>query len=279
MMTDLEHPWTRIGWLSFAGIIVISSVLGFVVLSRYQPNEQPLDVWQAICRGLGISFDSAASGGMQPRAQAPTEIAWTQATLDQIRGRNAERGRQIAAPCEGCHGGSAPNPGHLIPTLDGMNAAALFKQLADYRSGKRLGSVMNGMAQALSVQDLADVAAYFAVRAGRLQAKPDERVPPGGHGLRQSDTGARLAFAGDPKRGIAPCSACHGPGGYRTGAPPLAGQYAEYIERQLGSFAQNIRHNDIYEQMRAIARQLTPDEMKAVAGFYGEQSTKVAATP
>src|SRR5262249_26272971 len=191
-------PWTQIGWLSFAAIIVISSLLGFVVLSRYQPNEQPLDLWNAICRGLGISFDSAASGGVQPPLQTPTEIAWTQATLDQIRARNAGQGEQIAAACEGCHSGSAPNPGHLFPTLDGMNAAALFKELADYRSGKRLSSIMNGVAQALSVQDSADVAAYFAGRAGRLQARPDERAPPGGHGLRQSDRGARLAFAGDP---------------------------------------------------------------------------------
>jgi cytochrome c553 len=30
--------------------------------------------------------------------------------------------------------------------------------------------------------------------------------------------------------------------------------------------------------MRAIARQLTPEEMQAVAAFYGERSAKVAAT-
>jgi cytochrome c553 len=278
MMSELDRPWTQIGWMSFAGIVVVSSLLGFVVLSRYRPNAEPLDVWGAICRGLGISFDAAASGGAQPPLQTPTEIAWTQATIERIRSGNADRGQQIAAACEACHGGSAPNPGHLIPTLDGMNAAALFKQLVDYRSGKRLWSVMNGMANSLSVQDAADVAAYFAARAGRLQPAGDDHAPPGGHGLRQSDPGARLAFAGDPHRGIPPCSACHGPGGYKTGAPPLAGQHAEYIERQLGSFAQGIRHNDIYEQMRAIARQLTPDEMQAVAAFYGERSAKVAAT-
>jgi cytochrome c553 len=103
------------------------------------------------------------------------------------------------------------------------------------------------------------------------------RVPQGGRGFRQSDTGARLVFAGDPQRGIAPCSSCHGPGGYKIAAPALAGQYAAYIERQLASFAQGIRQNDIYEQMRAIARQLTPDEMRAVAVFYGSQGQALAA--
>jgi cytochrome c553 len=61
------------------------------------------------------------------------------------------------------------------------------------------------------------------------------------------------------------------------GAPPLKGQYTAYIERQLAAFAQGIRQNDIYEQMRAIARQLTPEEMKAVAEFYGAPDHHLAS--
>ena len=137
---------------------------------------------------------------------------------------------------------------------------------------------MNAIAKALSVQDAADVAAYFAERPGRLQANSGERLPQGGRGFRQSDVGARLVFAGDPQRGIAPCSSCHGPGGYKIGAPTLSGQYPAYIERQVAAFAQGIRHNDIYEQMRAIARQLTPQEMQAVAAFYGSQGPKLATS-
>jgi mono/diheme cytochrome c family protein len=64
-----------------------------------------------------------------------------------------------------------------------------------------------------------------------------------------------LANSGVPiktrARGIAPCSACHG------------------IESQLLAFAQGMRQNDISEQMRTIARQLTPEEMHAVAAYYG----------
>jgi cytochrome c553 len=272
----LDHPWPRIGWISFAAIVFLSSLLGFVVLSRYQLNDQPLDIWSAICRGLGITSDSGPAGNPQPPLRTPTDLAWSKATLDLIRSGSVERGAYVALNCAACHEGTAANPGHLIPMLDGMGAAAIFKQLADYRSGKRLWGVMGAIAKALSVQDSADVAAYFASRTG-LKVNSDEPIPQGGRGFRQSDPGARLAFAGDPQRGIAPCSSCHGPGGYRIGAPPLAGQYANYIERQLGSFAQGIRHNDIYEQMRAIARQLRPDEMQAVAEFYGRQNQKLAA--
>ena len=272
-----DGPWAQIGWISFAAIFFVSSLLGFVVLSRYQLNDESLDIWSAICRGLGITSDTGPANNPQPPLRTPTDVAWTQATLDQIRSGNAERGAYVALNCAACHVGTAANPGHLIPVLDGMDAAAIFKQLADYRSGKRLWGVMGAIAKALSVQDSADVAAYFASGTA-LKANSGEPIPQGGRGFRQSDPGARLAFAGDPQRGIAPCSSCHGPGGYRIGAPPLAGQYANYIERQLGFFAQGTRHNDIYEQMRAIARQLTPDEMQAVAEFYGKQNPKLAAT-
>jgi cytochrome c553 len=273
----LDHPWAKIGWISFAVIVFTSSLLGFVVLSRYQENSETLDIWGAICRGLGITADTSAAASPQPPLRTPTDVAWTQATLDQIRAGNAQRGEFVALNCAACHEGSAANPAHLIPTLDGMDAEAIFKQLADYRSGKRSWGVMNAIAKAVTVQDAADVAAYFANRAGRLQANSGARIPQGGRGFRQSDAGARLVFAGDPQRGVAPCAACHGPGGYKIGAPALAGQYAAYIERQLAAFAQGIRHNDIYEQMRAIARQLTPDEMKAVAVFYGSQGQALAA--
>jgi cytochrome c553 len=42
-----------------------------------------------------------------------------------------------------------------------------------------------------------------------------------------------------------------------------------YIEAHLVAFAQGLRQNDISEQMRIIARGLTPDDMHAVAVFYG----------
>jgi cytochrome c553 len=41
------------------------------------------------------------------------------------------------------------------------------------------------------------------------------------------------------------------------------------VERQLTAFAQGMRQNDIFEQMRIIAKQLTPEEMHALAAFYG----------
>ena len=165
----------------------------------------------------------------------------------------------------------------LFPTLAGMNSAVIYKQLDDFRSGKRLWGVMNAMASALSEQDSADVAAYFAHRPEGLPPVAGEGVPESGRSLRQRDPGIRLVFAGDPERGIPPCAACHGPGAQKLGAPPLRGQHAEYIERQLAAFAQGMRQNDINEQMRVIAHELTPDEMHALAAYYGARTPKLYA--
>jgi cytochrome c553 len=159
----------------------------------------------------------------------------------------------------------------FIPTLAGMDAAVIYKQLDDYRSGKRLWGVMGAIAKAISPQDSADVAAFFAAQANGLPADSGIRVPHAGRSLRESDPAARLVYAGDPQRGIPPCSSCHGPGGYKLGAPTLHGQNAAYIERQLASFDQGTRQNDILEQMRVIAKALTAEEMQAVAAFYGRK--------
>jgi cytochrome c553 len=241
------------------------------VLARYQQNGPTLDTWNAICRAIGITADSGLAGEPQPPLRTPTRIAWTSVTLAQVASGSEQHGAFVALNCGACHGERGVSPSSLIPTLAGMDAAAIYKQLDDYRSGKRLWGVMHGIASALSVQDSADVAVYFAGRAGGLAPVAGEGVPEGGRSLRQTDPALRLVFAGDPERGVPPCAACHGPGAHKLGAPALQGQRAAYTERQLAAFAQGMRQNDINEQMRTIAVQLTPDEMHAVAIYYSAE--------
>ena len=90
-----------------------------------------------------------------------------------------------------------------------------------------------------------------------------------GRTLREDNPVIRLAFAGDPARGIPPCAACHGPGDHKLGASQLKTQQPAYVERQLAAFAQRFRQNDINEQMRTTIAQLKPDEMHVIAEYYG----------
>ena len=271
----LYNRWPLIGWLSAAALVSVSFVLGFVVLARYQQDGPTLDAWTAICRAIGITADTGPAGEPQPPLRTPTRIAWTSATLAQIASGSEQNGAYVALNCGACHGERGVSPSTLIPTLAGMDATVIYKQLDDYRSGKRLWGVMNGIATALTVQDSADVATYFAGRQDGLPPIVGEGLPQSGRSLRQSDPTIRLIFAGDPGRGVPPCAACHGPGAHKLGAPALQGQHAAYIERQLTAFAQGMRKNDINEQMRTIASQLTQDERHAVAVYYGAEGGAV----
>jgi cytochrome c553 len=261
-------PWPRIAWWFTAGMLAISIVLGFVVLGRERQNQPPLGAWTAICRALGITADTGPASEPQPALRTPSRIAWTSTTLTQIAGGHADRGAFIGLYCTACHGDGGISRAGLYPTLAGMEGAVIYKQLDDFRSGKRLSGVMNAIAKALSPAASADVAVYFASRTTGLSPIRGEPFQ-AGHTLRERNRTIRLVFAGDPARGIPPCAACHGPGGSVIGAPALQGQQPAYIERQIAAFAQSWRQNDINEQMRTIAKQLTPDEMHLVAGFYG----------
>jgi cytochrome c553 len=269
----LDNPWPRIGWWSAAVLVGVSVVLGFVVLAPYQQNGPTLDTWSAICRAIGITADSGPAGEPRPPQRTPTRIAWTSATLARIASGSEHNGAFVALNCGACHGEQGVSPTTLIPTLAGMDPLVIYKQLDDYRSGKRLWGVMGAIATALTDQNSADVAAYFAGRPNGLPPIAGQGIPESGHSLRQDDPAIRLVFAGDPKRGVPPCAACHGPGAHKLGAPALQGQHTAYIERQLAAFAQGMRQNDINEQMRTIAVQLTQDEMHAIAVYYGVHDT------
>jgi len=78
---------------------------------------------------------------------------------------DAAKGKAKAAVCAGCHGqnGIAMVPNY--PNLAGQNAAYLEGALKAYKSQERKGyqaPLMYGMVAALSPQDMADLAAYFA---------------------------------------------------------------------------------------------------------------------
>ncbi len=186
----------------------------------------------------------------------------------------AAQGTAAGAPaCVQCHpisGGSDANG--AFPRIDGQSAYYLSGQLRDFASGIRESDVMSPVAQALSPDDVADVAAYYAgVNA------PFPSLKAGDPALIKQ--GEELAKIGDAARQVQSCDNCHGPGG--VGEPPvipyLAGQYAQYIEFTLQMWQQGSRKNSP-EAMAVVAKKLDPQEIAAVAAYYQQVRSSLEAT-
>jgi cytochrome c553 len=58
---------------------------------------------------------------------------------------------------------------------------------------------------------------------------------------------------------------CHGSLDNKAGSPWLEGQSDAYLNAQLRAFASGQRTNDISQQMRNIARAMTPQEIDDAA--------------
>src|SRR5260370_12726712 len=176
----LHIRWVKMAWLPAAGLLGVGILLGFVLLGGGQQNGPALGPWSAFCSALGISPDVRPADEPQPPLRTPSRIAWTRDTLTQIAYGKADQGAFVAMNCTACHGEQGVSSSGLYPTLAGMDAAVIYKQLDDLRPGKRLWGAMNGIGQALSPQASADVAAYFAGRTNGLASADSEGGDPPG---------------------------------------------------------------------------------------------------
>lgn len=173
---------------------------------------------------------------------------------------DAAAGKAKSAACAACHGpdgngGADPS----WPKLAGQIPEYLYKQLADFKSGKRSDPLMSGMAAPLSEEDMRDLAAFYA----------SQKIKPGAAATQElAQKGERLYRGGNAKTAVSACMSCHGPSGH--GIPPrfprVTGQTAAYTQKQLLLFKSSKRTNDD-EMMTRIAFRMSEDEIKAVSEY------------
>jgi cytochrome c553 len=171
-----------------------------------------------------------------------------------------EAGKTKATPCQSCHGpdGNSLNP--EWPKLAGQNAPYLKKQLEDFKSGARVNPIMSSIAAALSEEDIANLAVYYASQTISEGATPEEYV----------ELGQKLYRQGNKESGVPACMACHGPAGNGNPAaawPRLSGQHAKYVENQLKAYHTNGRTNDPNGMMRGVAKKITNEEVTAISHY------------
>jgi cytochrome c553 len=170
-----------------------------------------------------------------------------------------QRAEQIVqGKCFICHGADGESSSPLFPRLAGQHARYIERQLADYQSGKRASSTMKPMVEDLSAADFKALGAYFEARKPQAHTVADPELAQLGRGV---------FLRGNADSGVAACASCHGAKGEGTETlPRLAGQHAQYIERQLRAFDKRERSND-NAVMQAIASKLSALELRAVAAY------------
>ena len=161
----------------------------------------------------------------------------------------------VSSECYLCHGNNGEGSSSIYPRLAGQHREYIAKQLMDFRSGRRKGT-MNDMASDLTNEEIFSLAEYF-------NAKPTLS-----HRIRDKGlfaVGEYIFLKGNQFSGIEACASCHGKNGFGTkGLPRLAGQHKRYVSGQLEDFNSRKRTND-NAIMHSIASKLTELEREAVA--------------
>jgi cytochrome c553 len=253
-----RNPWFAAGVGITGAIVILSMIVGFVLLPYAATNSQLTSLWDAICSAAGVPRTTVVSE--LPKSTIVTSnVVMNSQMFGAPDARSVGRGATLAMECAICHGSN--RTGQVdTPNLEGQPAAAIYKELRDFKMAARTNAVMGPFALKMSEQDMLDLAAYYSYLPRQPGSHPDPAV-----------TAPQIVARGAPMRNVPACSSCHGTTDAKPGAPWLDGQSAVYIKAQLQAFATGARRNDISEQMRNIARQMTAAEIDEAARYYASR--------
>ena len=253
--TPLLNGPVRLALISLGVLLVLAIAVGFLWLPMVKPDFVQGGLWDAICRAAGVPATWATPVARND-ARA-SRVAMVPA-LTGLAGGDVGRGGTLALRCTMCHGARGVSASD-IPNLAGQYSEVTYKQLVDYKNGQRRHTLMQGLAQRLSDQDIRDLAAFYAQLPRPSPAEASMPVP-------------ALVRVGDPMRNVAPCASCHGGIDQKPGSPWLEGMPHAYLSAQMRLFARGERRNDAHGVMRNVARQMSADEVEAVARYYASRA-------
>lgn len=158
-------------------------------------------------------------------------------------------GHKLAGQCRTCHGidGVAKIP--IAPTIAGEQADYVARQLAAFRSGRRVHEMMSVVTKSLSDQDIADLAAWYASIPITAREAP------------------ALVEA------VEACVSCHGENGIAVveNVPHLAGETVMYLDTQLKAFRTGKRPSDV---MGPMASDLSNADIRLLSDWFSQISLK-----
>lgn len=163
----------------------------------------------------------------------------------------------VTGKCQICHGQDGESSSAIYPRLAGQNASYISKQLADFKEGRRKGT-MNEMAADLTPEEMHALGEYFSQKPVQAHKASDPDL---------TAVGKYIYHKGNKWSGVAACASCHGDEGSGTAdLPRLAGQHMRYLISQLQDFNDRERNND-NAIMHSIASKLTELEVEAVSRY------------
>jgi len=171
-----------------------------------------------------------------------------------------EAGKSKTAVCAGCHGADGNSVSPTWPSLAGQHASYIYKQLKDFKEGRRNDATMTGMVAMLNDEDMRNVAAYYESLSSKPVAFNAELIA----------AGESIYRGGITDISVAACMSCHSPNGTGNGPagwPSLKSQHAEYLVAQMQNFKQGTRSNDAGSMMRNVVVRMSDAEMKSVAAY------------
>lgn len=174
---------------------------------------------------------------------------------------DAEQPAKVLAEqvCSVCHGPGGHSTYPATPNLAAQTRQYLVAKLKQFRNRAQGKPDSHIDILGLTLMDDSMTEALARYYATQKAAEP----VPGDAAL--TATGSKIYARGVPEQNLPPCGICHGANA--TGLwifPRLAGQHAEYVERQIGLIQEHLRDSPV---MHGIIKSMTPEEIKAVAAF------------
>ncbi len=179
---------------------------------------------------------------------------------------DANAGAELVGQCAACHGAQGKSIASDWPNLAGQNQRYISEQLKYFQQGDRENALMMSVIPYLNTLtdgQILDIAAFYSSQTPAVgQAKEDEEL---------LALGKSLYMAGDLKRGIPACTACHsinGAGNAQAGFPRVSGQQKAYLISTLKAYRSLERNAGDYSLvMQSASQNLKDKDIEALANY------------
>jgi cytochrome c553 len=162
--------------------------------------------------------------------------------------------RTKAQVCFACHGPDGNSTVGEYPILAGQSWRYIYIELKDFKEGRRKDEQMSPMAAQLSTEDMMLLGEFFAAQ---------KQAP-----IKIQVDSAKVE-AGRKTSDAVLCPMCH-LGGFvgQNEIPRVAGQWPQYIKKQLADFKARRRTNDA-GNMTSVAATLSDADIENLSQYIG----------